>query len=298
MNASADLREFLRARRARLQPQDVGLPAPGGLRRVVGLRREEVAELSDISIDYYTRMEQGRVRNASPEVLDALAKALRLDEEETRHLHRIARPRATRARTTGRPARPQEVRPMLATLLESLEGLPSLVMGRRMDVLAWNRAAAALLGDFDAMEPEARNLARITFLGENSRSLYADWCECARENVAYLRMEAGRHPDDPRLASLVGELAMKSEDFRHWWAEHPVRDKTSGIKRFHHPVVGSLELPYDTLRPADDPDQALITYAPAPGSPSEDALRLLLSWTAQPPSATGAEVRRRGVMGA
>lgn len=281
MNATTPLSDFLRSRRARLLPQDVGLPGTVGQRRVAGLRREEIAELAGVSVDYYTRMEQGRVRNASPSVLGALARALRLEEEETRHLHRIARPPASPRGSRPRPARTQRVRPMLQTLLQSLQELPSLVMGRRMEILAWNRAASALLGDFDAMEPTARNIARITFLHPGSRSLYADWESCARGNVAYLSMEAGRHPDDPQLRELIGELSVKSREFRTWWAEHPVQDKTSGVKRFHHPVVGGLELTYETLRAADDPTQALITYAPEPGSPSEDALRLLLAWTAQ-----------------
>ncbi|MET9615349.1 helix-turn-helix transcriptional regulator [Kitasatospora indigofera] len=280
MSTATALRDFLRSRRARLHPRDVGLPDAGRPRRVAGLRREEIAELADVSVDYYTRMEQGRVRNASPAVLDALARALRLDPEETRHLHRIARPPVSRATARPGAARPQQVRPMLRTLLASLEGLPSLVMGRRMEVLAWNRAASALLGDFDAMAPAERNIARMTFLRPGSRTLYADWEACARGNVAYLVREAGRRPDDPELATLIGELAMKSQEFRTWWAEHPVQDKTSGTKGFHHPVVGRLELAYETLRAADDPSQALITYAPEPGSPSADALRLLLSWTA------------------
>ncbi|MFJ9948842.1 helix-turn-helix transcriptional regulator [Kitasatospora sp. NPDC091207] len=281
MSSPTALSDFLRSRRARLLPQEVGLPGAGSRRRVAGLRREEVAELAGVSVDYYTRMEQGRVRNASPAVLDSLARALRLEEQETRHLHRIARPAAGARRAAPGAARPQRVRPMLATLLRSLPELPALVMGQRMDVLAWNRAASALLGDFDTLEPAARNIARITFLNPESRSLYADWEACARGNVAYLSMEAGRRPEDPRLRELIGELAVKSGEFRGWWAEHPVRDKTSGVKRFHHPVVGTLELAYETLRAADDPTQALITYAPEPGSPSEDALRLLLAWTAQ-----------------
>ncbi|MFF1902916.1 helix-turn-helix transcriptional regulator [Kitasatospora sp. NPDC058218] len=291
MSSPTALSEFLRSRRARLLPQEVGLPGAGSRRRVAGLRREEIAELAGVSVDYYTRMEQGRVRNASPAVLDALARALRLEEQETRHLHRIARPSGTTRRGggSGAAAHPQRVRPMLQTLLRSLPELPALVMGQRMDVLAWNRAASALLGDFDALEPAARNIARITFLHPESRSLYADWEACARGNVAYLSLEAGRRPDDPRLRALIGELAVKSQEFRSWWAEHPVRDKTSGVKRFHHPVVGTLELSYETLRAADDPTQALITYAPEPGSPSEDALRLLLAWTApEGRDATGA----------
>lgn len=175
---------------------------------------------------------------------------------------------------------------MLQRLLDELKDIPAMVMAD-MDILAWNPAAAALFGDYAAVDPAERNIARITFLDPASRDLYADWSSCARENVAYLHLEAGRnHPSDPRLAHLIGELSLKSEDFRRWWAEHPVQDKTSGIKRFHHPLVGDLELTYETLRAADDPDQALITYAAQPDTSSHDALHMLLAWTA--PTATGA----------
>ncbi|MEV4613259.1 helix-turn-helix transcriptional regulator [Kitasatospora sp. NPDC049258] len=280
MSATTDLGAFLRTRRARLRPEDVALRDFGGRRRVAGLRREEIAQLAGVSVDYYTRMEQGRVPNPSAAVLDALARALRLDEEETRHLHRLAQLRpAARRPPRARPEQ-QQVRPMLRVLLAELRDIPALVMGRRMDVLAWNAAAVALLGDYAARPPAERNIARITFLDPASRALYADWAACARENVAYLHLEAGRHPDDPQLTQLIGELSVKSEEFRRWWAEHPVQDKTTGVKRFHHPVVGGLELDYETLRAADDSGQALITYAAAPGTPSWDALRMLLAWAA------------------
>ncbi|MFD3552297.1 hypothetical protein ACFWWA_09330 [Streptomyces goshikiensis] len=178
-------------------------------------------------------------------------------------------------------------------MLDDLVDMPAMVMGRRMDVLAWNTAAAALFGDYAPPHRAERDIARITFLDETSRDLYADWTSCARANVAYLHMDAGRHPEDPLLASLIGELSMKSEDFRRWWAEHPVQDKTSGTKRFHHPVVGGLELAYETLRATDDPDQALITYAAERGSPSDDALRMLLAWAAEVPSPMPADDRAR-----
>ncbi|WP_327072772.1 helix-turn-helix transcriptional regulator [Kitasatospora purpeofusca] len=282
------LAEFLRTRRSRLRPEDVDLPDFGGRRRVAGLRREELAQLAGVSVDYYTRLEQGRVGNPSDAVLDAVARALRLDPEEAGHLHRLARTRPTRAGGsggTGRgPARgsaaPQKVRPSMARLLDAMPDVPAVVMGRRMDILAWNSAAAALLGDYATLAPAERNIARITFLDPASRTLFDDWVGCARENVAFLHLEAGRRPDDPRLAELIGELSVRSQEFRQWWAEHPVRDKTSGRKVFRHPLVGRMELVYDTLRSADDPDQALVTYTADPGSPSEDALRMLISWEA------------------
>lgn len=284
MSTAINLGEFLRSRRSLLHLEDVALPDFGGQRRVAGLRREEIAQLAGVSVDYYTRMEQGRVPNPSGAVLDALARALRLDGDATRHLHRLARPQPSARHVPRLQARPQRVRPMLQRLLDDLVDMPAMVMGRRMDILAWNTAAAALFGDYAPLRRAERNIARITFLDETSRELYADWASCARENVAYLHLDAGRHPEDPRLASLIGELSMKSEDFRRWWAEHPVQDKTSGTKRFHHPVVGDLELAYETLRAADDPDQALITYAAEPGSPSHDGLRMLLAWATEAPS--------------
>ncbi|WP_354637898.1 helix-turn-helix transcriptional regulator [Kitasatospora camelliae] len=287
MTTASTLNAFLRSRRARLNPQEVALPDFGGTRRVAGLRREEVALLAGVSVDYYTRMEQGRVANPSEAVLDALARALRLDEDETRHLHQLARPRRTGPAAAGTPphgaAGQPSVRPMFRRLLDELTDLPALVMGPRLDVLAWNAAAVALLGDYARFDAAERNIARITFLEPASRELFADWADCARENVAYLHLEAGRRPGDPRLARLIGELSMRSEDFRRWWAEHPVRDKTSGTKRFRHPVVGDLELAYETMRAADDPDQALITYAAEPGTPSHDSLRMLLAWAAPQP---------------
>ncbi|MFI9311385.1 helix-turn-helix transcriptional regulator [Streptomyces triculaminicus] len=293
MSTTIDLGAFLRTRRSRLRPQDVALPDFGGRRRVAGLRREEIAQLAGVSVDYYIRMEQGRAANPSPAVLDALARALRLDEDETRHLHRLAQSRpVTRHGDRSRPER-QQVRPMLRRLLDELRDVPALVMGRRMDVLAWNTAASALLGDYAALTPAERNIPRITFLDPASRDLYADWTACARENVAYLRWEAGRYPDDPHLAGLIGELSVKSEDFRRWWAEHPVQDKTSGTKRFHHPLVGDLHLTYETLRATDDPDQALITYAAEPRTPSHDALRMLLAWTAPTPATPHTAADRR-----
>ncbi|MFF4425966.1 helix-turn-helix transcriptional regulator [Streptomyces sp. NPDC001549] len=293
MSAAISLGEFLRTRRSLLHLEDVALPDFGGRRRVAGLRREEIAQLAGVSVDYYTRMEQGRVPNPSGAVLGALARALRLDGDATRHLHRLARPQSAARHVPRRQARPQRVRPMLQRLLDDLVDMPAVVMGRRMDILAWNTAAVALFGDYADLDRAERNIARITFLDETSRELYADWTSCARENVAYLHLDAGRHPEDPMLASLIGELSMKSEDFRRWWAEHPVQDKTSGTKRFHHPVVGDLELAYETLRPADDPDQALITYGAEPGSPSHDALRMLLAWATETPSPMPADDRAR-----
>ncbi|MFE3557987.1 helix-turn-helix transcriptional regulator [Streptomyces sp. NPDC059193] len=273
----AELGEFLRSRRARLRPGDVGLPDYGRHRRVPGLRREELALLAGVSVAYYTRLEQGSGHNVSAEVLDALAQALRLDGTERAHLTHLARPRARRRRQSHRP---QQVRPELRTLMDAMHGVPAYLVGRRQDVLAWNRLAAAVFGDFGALPVAERNLVRLVFLNPATAELYAEW-ECrACEVVSNLRMYAGQHPDDEQLSVLVGELSVKNEEFRRLWAAHTVADKTHGLKRLRHPLVGELDLYFERLALPDDPAQFLVTFHAAPGSPSEDALRLLSSWSA------------------
>ncbi|WP_411105725.1 helix-turn-helix transcriptional regulator [Streptomyces sp. cmx-4-9] len=275
LDQRAELGEFLRSRRARLRPEDVGLPDYGRHRRVPGLRREELAQLAGVSVAYYTRLEQGNGQNVSAQVLDAIARALRLDGTETAHLTHLARPAPRRRR---QPPRPQQVRPGLRTLLEAMEGVPAYLVGRRQDVIGWNRAAAEVFGDFGALPAAERNLVRMVFLDPATAELYADW-ECrACEVVSNLRMYAGRHPEDEQLSALVGELSVKNEEFRRLWAAHTVADKTHGVKRLRHPLVGELSLSFQTLRLPDDPEQALVVYHAAPGSPSEDALRMLSSW--------------------
>jgi transcriptional regulator with XRE-family HTH domain len=270
MDRRRELGDFLKSRRARVRPEDVDLP-DSGRRRVPGLRREELAQLAGVSADYYVRLEQGRGGHPSDGVLDAIATALSLDEAERAHLYDLARTTGPRRRTP----RPERVRPPLQVLLDALEHVPAFVLGRRMDVLGWNRLAAALIIDFGALPPKERNTARLVFLDEGMRSTYTDWEETARETVAYLRLMAGRHPDDPGLAELIGELSMKSGDFRRWWARHDVREKTHGTKRMRHPLVGPLTLLYETLGLRGDADQILIAYLAEPGSESETALRLL-----------------------
>lgn len=276
MDPRAELGEFLRSRRGRIRPEDAGLPFYGGRRRVPGLRREELAQLAGVSVDYYVRLEQGRLRNVSEGILDAVARALELTDDERAHLVHLARP----VRTRRRPPRQQRVRPGLQRLLDAMPDLPAFVLGRRMDILAWNSLAAALITDFGALAPRERNMPRLCFLGEDSRSLYPDWDAVTGETIAYLRMDAGRYPDDPQLAELVGELSVKSADFRRLWAEHAVKDKTFGVKLMNHPLVGELRLPYETLRLPDDPDQVLVVYTAEPDSPSAAALGLLASWGA------------------
>jgi transcriptional regulator with XRE-family HTH domain len=271
MDKRRELGEFLKSRRARLSPEELDLPS-FARRRVPGLRREELAQLAGVSVDYYVRLEQGRAGHPSEGVLDALARALRLDDDEREHLYDLCRPGPRRRR----PARPERVRPELRRLVETLE-VPAMLLGRRMDVLAWNRLAAALVVDWGALPPGRRNTAHHFFLDEGARELYLDWDANAESTVAYLRLAAGRHPDDPQLAALIGELSVKSEEFRRWWARHGVRDKTHGTKRFQHPVVGRLELAFETLALPADGDQLLILYTAEPGSESETALRLLAS---------------------
>jgi transcriptional regulator with XRE-family HTH domain len=276
MAPKAELGEFLKSRRDRLRPEDVGLPS-GGQRRVPGLRREELAMLAGVSVDYYVRLEQGRDLTPSESVLDALARALRLDDTERAHLIALARPPRIPF-TTPDAGSTTEVRPSVQMLLDGLDQ-PAFVLGRRMDILATNRMARALLTDFDARPPRERNHARWIFLDPATRELYVDWPVVARENVAILRHDAAQHPDDPELRELIGELSMASPEFRTWWAEHDVAVRNSGTKRYRHPVVGDMKIHFEAMRLADE-DQLLFIYSVEPGTPSQDAMRLLATWAA------------------
>jgi transcriptional regulator with XRE-family HTH domain len=272
-----ELAEFLSTRRARLTPDEVGLGGAETRRRVPGLRREELARLAGVSVDYYTRLEQGRSRSASVDVLDALATALRLDDAERQHLHDLGRPRP--AQRKRRP-RPQVVDPATLRLLELLDEVcsPAFVLGRRLDVLAHNRMAGALITEFRELPAAQRNQARFVFFDPHARELYADWAQVARDTVAMLRFDAGRNPHDERLSALVGELSIHSTEFRTWWSEHEVHRRTTGTKAYHHPLVGDLTVRYQALNPSGDPDQTLFVYSTEPRSSSETALRLLAGW--------------------
>lgn len=273
--ASDELGEFLRARRAALDPQTAGLPDDGRQRRVPGLRREELAQLAHVSVDYVVRLEQGRTRSVSRPVLDALADALRLAPDERDYLFTVAdvvHPPRT-------PARPG-VAAHLRQLLDTMHDVPAMVLHRGMDVLAWNRGAVALLTDFGALPPAERNLIRLTFLDRDFRALYADWPRAARECVAALRMEAGRNPHDRALSDLVGELSVRDADFRAWWAGHQVRGPRQLSKTYNHPVVGPLTLDVQQFTVDTHPDQLLVAYTAEPGSPAHEALRFLLQWSA------------------
>ncbi|EXU63616.1 XRE family transcriptional regulator [Streptomyces sp. PRh5] len=275
--APRELGAFLKARRAQLAPQDLGLPETDSRRRVAGLRRQEVAQLAAISVDYYTRLEQGRVR-ASASVLTTLARALRLDDDQQKYLYELAGRADAWPRSRRRPA--QRVRPSMRRLLDQLTGAPAIVLGRRMDILAWNVAAAALFTDFSRMPAERRNYVRLLFTDPIVRDLHREWRHDARDAVAALRMEAAADPDDPELAQLVGELSVRDADFRTWWAEHRVNDDSYGTKHYRHRLAGDLTLDCDIWSSPDGSGQRLMVLTAEPGSPSHDALRTLTSRTA------------------
>lgn len=282
MDTRTQLSEFLRTRRARLQPADVDMPAFGGQRRVPGLRREELAQLAGVSVDYYTRLEQGRARNVSDEVLDAVSTALRLDPDERAYLFNLAQPTTVAKRR--RPPKPERVRPGLRRLLDMSHAVPAYIVGRRCDILAWNQAACALFTDFDRLPARERNWGRLIFHNEDIQNLYQDWTIKARETVGYLRLNAAAYPRDSELANLVGELSVSSENFRRWWADHNVKEKSHGHKIFHHPVVGEMTLEFETMRVPHEPDQVFVAYTAPANTPSETALQLLTNWHAQPAS--------------
>ncbi|MER7345749.1 helix-turn-helix transcriptional regulator [Streptomyces aurantiacus] len=275
MDFRTELAAFLRSRRARLRPEEAGVRPFGGRRRVPGLRREELAELAGVSVDYYVRLEQGRTHNVSDSVLDAVARVLRLDDAERAHLGHLTRALRHPAST---PPAPQPVRAGVEVLLAALDEVPAYVVGRRLDILASNRPARALFTDFDALPAERRNVAWLHFLDPGVRGLYPDreaWEETARDTVAALRMDLGRHPCDDRLCDLLGELSVRSEEFSLLWAEQLVREHSHGVERLRHPVAGELTLRRETLRLPDTPEQALVTYAAEQGSPSRAALAAL-----------------------
>lgn len=264
------LGEFLRARRELVRPEDFGLP-DARRRRVSGLRREEVAMLAGLSSDYYVRLEQGRDRHPSEEVLDALGRVLRLESPALARLREMARDKPRRRPPARRPER---VSPNLLRLMDTWRHQPALVLGRCLDVLAANALGTALLG------PATRNTVRLVFLDPASRSFYPDWERVAQDAVAALRAAAGADLDDPRLIELVGELSIKSRDFVRLWSRHDVRGRTRDSKRFCHPLVGELTLTYEVFTVNSASRQQLVVYQAEPGSPSDGALALLGSLTA------------------
>jgi len=290
MDTRAEVREFLTSRRARLTPQAAGLPAFGGNRRVTGLRREEVAMLAGVSVDYYTQLERGRLTGVSDGVLAALGRALRLDEAEQAHLVDLARaangsPVAPRGRRTT-----DAVRAPIQRMLDAMTDAPGWVRNDRFDLLAGNALGRALYSPVLAM-PGRVNTARFAFLDPAAKTFFRDWERTADDAVATLHGTAGRNPDDKRLQDLVGELATRSEDFRRRWAAHDVRFHRTGLKRLHHPVVGDLDLTYESLELPADPGLLMFVYGAEPGTPSSDGLRMLATLQATEqaalPSTTG-----------
>ncbi|GAA2412160.1 helix-turn-helix transcriptional regulator [Actinomadura vinacea] len=292
MARNVDLSEFLRRCRARISPESVGLPERGAYRRVPGLRREEVAQLAGVSTDYYTRLEQGRKISPSPSVLEAIAAALRLDDAERAHLFDLVRLQTGSGARRGTPV-VQRVRPGLRRLLDSFTDQAGFILGRRGDILATNHLCRVLMADFDAMPYRDRNLTRWIVLDPAARDLYVDWEKIASEMTAILRLDAGRHPEDTRTAELVGELSMKSDHFRRWWADHKVLDRTFGHKRFRHPVVGLLTIDYQAFTMPGEEDQTLFLYLPAKDQASQDAWKLLTSWNADVPARERAPGQRK-----
>ncbi|MFE4194690.1 helix-turn-helix transcriptional regulator [Paenarthrobacter sp. NPDC056912] len=279
MDNRSEIREFLATRRARISPDQAGLPAYGGNRRVPGLRREEVALLSGMSVDYYIRLERGNLGGVSESVLEALARALQLDDAEHAHLFDLARASGPSSRPR-RKAPEQQIRPTVQRILDAMADVPAYVRNGRRDILATNKLGLALYSEMftDAVRPV--NVARFVFLNPRARGFFMDWETAANDLVANLRTEAGRNPYDRALTDLVGELSMRSEEFRTRWAAHNVRYHRTGLKRIHHPIVGDLELSFEAMELPADPGLSLIVYSTEPGSAAEESLKLLASWSA------------------
>ena len=289
-----EIRHFLISRRAKITPEQAGLRFYGANRRVPGLRREEVAMLAGISIEYYTRLERGNATGVSGEVLDAIARALQLDDVERAHLTDLVK-----TANAGRPARRrsarQRVRPSVQQVLDAMTGAAAFVRNGRLDVMSANRLGYALYSPVFASSVQPVNLGRFIFLDPRSAGFYRDWDGIAAAAVGSLRAEAGRDPYDRALTDLVGELSTRSEQFRVRWAAHDVEYYRSGVQPFHHPVAGDLTLSYDALEIPADPGLTIIAYTAEPGSPARRALDLLASWAATPDNVPAAQAGRTGL---
>jgi transcriptional regulator with XRE-family HTH domain len=281
MDTRGEIREFLTTRRARVTPDHVGLRVYGA-RRVPGLRREEVAILAGVSVDYYTRLERGDLSGVSESVLEALARALQLDEAERAHLFDLAHAMRPTSVARRRQEPRQRVRPSVQHFLDGLTGAAALVHNARLDNLAANQLGSALYCDLyaTARGPGPVNSARYVFLAPSARDFYVDWSRATSDVAAVLRSAVGRDPDDRGLSDLVDELSEESEEFRTRWAEHNVRFHDTGVKDFHHPVVGDLTLTYNRMALSADPGLTIMVYTAEPGSRSAEALSLLGSWAA------------------
>jgi transcriptional regulator with XRE-family HTH domain len=278
-----DVREFLASRRAKITPEQAGLPVYGGNRRVAGLRREEVAMLAGVSVDYYTRLERGNLTGASDSVLEALAGALQLDEAERTHLFDLASAANAGGRamaSSRRRSAPQRVRPSVRRILDAITGAPAWLRNGRMDFLAANRLGSALYAPLLASPARPTNNARFMFLDPGSKDFYLDWDRSSNDIVAILRSEAGRNPYDRALSDLIGELSTRSEEFRTRWAAHNVRFHRTGSKHVHHPVAGDLDLTYEAMEIPTDPGLTLLVYTAEPDTHTQEALNFLASWAA------------------
>jgi transcriptional regulator with XRE-family HTH domain len=284
MDKKDGVREFLASRRAKVTPEQAGLPVYGTNRRVKGLRREEVAMLAGISVEYYTRLERGNTQGVSDDVLEGIARALQLDEAERAHLFDLVRAAVTTYAPRRRPTQ-ERVRPSVQQILDTI-GAPAYVRNARLDILAANRLGEAVYSPIFDFPSRPVNVARFLYLSPSAPEFFVDWDTIADDAVAILRSAAGRDPYDKRLTDLIGELSTRSEEFRVRWAAHNVKFHRTGTKRFHHPLVGDLILNFEALELAADPGQRINVYTAEPDSPSNDALNLLASWITTPTDAT------------
>jgi transcriptional regulator with XRE-family HTH domain len=275
-----DVQDFLASRRARLSPEQAGLPSYGGKRRVQGLRREEVAMLAGVSVDYYARLERGNLAGASPSVLEAVARALQLDDAERQHLLDLARNSDTTPRRERRPKpTAAALRPAVLAILAAMTGIPAYARTTRMEIVAANELCQALYGGALDDERLPLNLARYLFLDPHSRGFFLDWDAVADDLVGALRVQVGRDPRDRDLSDLIGELSTRSDEFVERWARQNVRLHRTARKRLHNRVVGEIELTGNALELPGD-DLVLIAYTADPGSQAEDQLKLLAAWSA------------------
>ncbi|MEV4716122.1 helix-turn-helix transcriptional regulator [Micromonospora noduli] len=281
MDNRSEVRAFLTSRRAKVSPEQAGIPAYGS-RRVAGLRRGEVAALAGVSVEYYTRLERGNLAGASDSVLDAIARALQLDDTETAHLHHLARaagPQPARGRAQRDKA--PEIRPAIRRVLHSMTGVPAFLRNHRFDILAANPLGMALYAPmFAANAALPASSMRFTFLDPHAQAFYPEWAQVARSAVAALRIAAAQHPEDQQLMNLIGELSMRSEPFRAWWAAQDVYVHRHGSKRFRHPAIGELDLAFEVLELPGDAALTVLTYSAEPGTGSGDGLELLAAWAA------------------
>lgn len=289
----SEIREFLTSRRAKVTPQQAGIPAYGS-RRVAGLRRGEVAVLAGVSVEYYTRLERGNLSGVSASVLDAVARALQLDDTERAHLRDLAEaantPTAT-APARRRPAQPK-VRPSVHHLLAAMTATPAFVRNHLFDIVAVNPLGRALYSPMYSGRTAPVNSARFIFLDSRAPEFFVGWERVARDTVGALRVQVGRKPYDRELSNLIGELSTRSDEFRVWWGAHDVYVHRHATKRFRHPVVGEIELTAEAMPLSGDADQTFVAYSAEPGTPAEDSLRVLASWMATPDDVDSPEVRR------